>query len=84
MVPSQFISFFDRNASDGDREVYWDGGPKKIKAFIEQHAAMCGSNWVCTRLGLENATVEQTNRENTPSPKKTVDKHSVDFLIDSE
>lgn len=73
------------NTSARDREVYWDGGPRKIKAFVEQHAAMCGSNWVCKRLGLDHATVVQTGTENrTPSPKKTTDRHRVEYIIDVE
>lgn len=55
-----------------------------IEAFVNQHTAMCGSNWVCTRLGLQHAIVEQTVTENTPSRKKTVDRHSVEFLIESD
>ena len=56
---------------------------KKNKAFIEQHSPMCESNWVCTRLGLEHATVVQTGTDNqTPSPKKTADRHKVEYLID--
>ncbi|KAF8801852.1 hypothetical protein BYT27DRAFT_7114029, partial [Phlegmacium glaucopus] len=38
--------------------MYWDGGPKKIEAFREQHASMCDDNWVCTRLGLQEMIVE--------------------------
>ena len=62
--------------------------PRKIKVLVEQHAAMCGSNWVCTRLGLEHAIVElrleqDTGPENhTPSPKKTADRYRVEYLIE--
>ena len=80
------IHFFNRNTPLREREVYWDGGPRKIKVFVEQHSAMCGSNWVCTRLGLEHAIVEQleiTSTENPPSAKKTLDtRHSLEFLIE--
>ena len=67
------------------RNVYWDGGPAKIEAFREQHAPMCEDNWVCTRLGLRETVVEgDTDTEtSTPgsSPKKTINKRSVNFLV---
>lgn len=37
---------------------YWDGGPKKIKAIMDEHLAVCKDNWVCNRLRLRTATVE--------------------------
>jgi hypothetical protein len=72
-------SCFDRNTSIAEREVYWDGGPDKIEAFTKQHSPMCGSNWVCTRLGLKDAIVEQDmgTENGTPSAKK----NSIDFLV---
>ena len=77
------LLFLDRNTSIRDREVYWDGGPEKIKAFSKQHAPMCGSNWVCKRLGLKDAIVEHLPRAETctPSPEKKADRHSVNFLV---
>ncbi|KAF8625620.1 hypothetical protein AX17_006805 [Amanita inopinata Kibby_2008] len=66
-----------------EREVYWDGGPEKIKAFNEQHAPMCESNWVCSRLGLKDAIVEEADHaeSKTPSPSKTIHRGSLDFLV---
>jgi hypothetical protein len=43
---------------------------------------MCGSNWVCARLGLKDAIVEDTSLgKHTLSPKKTGDRHSVDYIV---
>ena len=67
--------------------VYWDGGPAKIEAFGEQHAPMCEDNWVCTRLGLRQIVVEgcdDTDTDSstpTSSPKKSISKQSVKYLV---
>lgn len=47
------------------RNVYWDGGPAKIEAFLEQHVPMCEDNWVCTRLGLRQIVVEDDTSSDT-------------------
>jgi hypothetical protein len=83
-----FLLSFNRDTHlRHQRNVYWDGGPDKIKAFHEQHAPMCYDNWVCTRLGLRETVVEiDTDTEtSTPgsSPKKIIDKQSVNFLVNS-
>jgi len=78
----ELIHVFDSNTVDAhEREVYWDGGPDKIEGFRTQHTPMCSSNWVCTRLGLKDAVVEEDTDDGTPSPKKTVHRHDVDFLL---
>ena len=72
--------FLARNTPLSECNVYWDGGPDKIAAFHTQHTSMCGSNWVCTRLGLKDAIVEpDTHKAN--SPEKAADRQSIGFLI---
>lgn len=51
----------------------------KIKAFSKQHAPMCRNNWVCMKLGLKDAIMEKISC--TPSPEKTVDRHSLKYLV---
>jgi hypothetical protein len=63
-------------------KVYWDGGLDKIKEFRTQHAPMCSSNWVCTRLRLKDTVVKQDdNVTDILSPKRTVHRQSVNFLV---
>ena len=69
--------FLARNTPLSERNVYWDGGPDKIAAFHTQHMSMCGSNWMCTRLGLKD--VPDTHKAN--NPKKAADRQSIGFLI---
>ncbi|KAF8229875.1 hypothetical protein L208DRAFT_1378735 [Tricholoma matsutake] len=79
----QTLTKIAENTSVAGHKVYWDGGSDKIKAFCKQHSPMCESNWVCMRLGLKDAVVEQDmgTETGTPSTKMMADRHSVNFLI---
>jgi len=45
------------------REVYWDGGPRKIQAFLKQHveSGMCSKNYICSGLNLTTLDVEDVS-----------------------
>ncbi|KAJ2919644.1 hypothetical protein MD484_g837, partial [Candolleomyces efflorescens] len=49
------------NVEDAEkRNEYWDLGPKYVKKFIKEHAADCGSNWVCNYLGLRTLVLDES------------------------
>ena len=33
--------------------MYWDGGPKAIKAFLDHHLEMCDTNYICHALDIK-------------------------------
>jgi hypothetical protein len=80
IMSHKLIHAINSNTPDAHEcNIYWDGGPDKIESFRTQHTPMCSSNWVCARLRLEDAIVKEDG--GTPSPKRMMYRHSVDFLV---
>jgi hypothetical protein len=67
-----------------DRDAYWDGGPPKIQAFLDQHEPACKNNWICTRLQLAGLVVQHTGgemggRKSTDDQKS---RHKISYLLE--
>lgn len=80
------LQIYNRNTPDKeDRAAYWDGGPKKIQDFRDQHARDCNQNWVCQRLSLHNVhVVAKGDAVDDEHPgAEEPEKHGLDFILNS-
>ncbi|KAG6838258.1 hypothetical protein C0991_000696, partial [Blastosporella zonata] len=48
-------------------QIYWDGGPKMITKFEEQHAEPCNENWICNRLNLRDLVIDNKDSSEAPN-----------------
>jgi hypothetical protein len=51
---------------EASSRMYWDGGPAKIKQYLDHHASMCPKNRFCVALGLDT----DPNTISSASPPK--------------
>jgi len=54
---------------EASSRVYWDGGPAKIKEYLDHHARMCTKNRFCVSLGL-SANPDLVSSASPPKSRK--------------
>jgi hypothetical protein len=79
-VPSKSTS---NTIKKEERNTYWDGGPKKIQAFVDQHELACESNWVCRSLQLASAEVQVLHSESMGGPSELgqTQRHKLAYIL---
>jgi hypothetical protein len=53
-----------RSIQASEMRIYWDGGPAKIRRFLEQHSKACLKNKYCIALALDTLDVADDNDDN--------------------
>lgn len=51
---------------DSSKRMYWDKGPKAIEHFLEHHLAVCGKNYICSKMAMQSMEFD-TEDPTTPT-----------------
>ncbi len=89
----------DRASPRNENTIYWDGGPKKIAAWKEQHLptvlpvdlttdALCHENWICNALELSKLEPDDPDSEEPTSasaaPLTVAEKSKIGYVLNTD
>ena len=89
----------DRASPRNENTIYWDGGPKKIAAWKEQHLptvlpvdlatdALCHENWICNALELSKLEPDDPDNEEPTSasaaPLTKAEKSKIGYVLNTD